>query len=66
MIKYYKMASARPTIIYSIFSSRIFRSFPIILDLLEHKMEIKNAIEWSARKIVDIKVLKRQIRLSSR
>ena len=38
MIKYENMAYARPI---SIFSSRIFRSFPTILGLLEPKMKRK-------------------------
>ena len=42
MIKYENMAYARPI---SIFSSRIFRSFPTILGLLEPKMKRKNAIQ---------------------
>ena len=55
MVKYEKW---RPRGLLSIFSSRIFRCFPIILNLLEHKMKSKNTIEWSASKIMDIKVLK--------
>ena len=42
----------------SIFSSRIFRFFPTILDLLEHKVKRKNTIEQSAWKIMDTNVLK--------
>ena len=52
------MKKGRPRDRLSIFSSRIFRSLPITLDLLEHKIKIKNAIEYSAREIIDIKVLK--------
>ena len=60
-----KMASARLT--FDIFKSD-FRSFPIIFDLLEHKMKSKNATEfyyllgkkWTSRSE------KRQIKLSSR
>ena len=42
MNNYKEMAYARPT--FNI-SSRIFCSFPTILDLLEHKMKRKNAKE---------------------
>ena len=51
MIKYGKLASVRPRVRTSVFniSSRIFRYFPIIIDLLEHKMESKNAIEYFAQ-----------------
>ena len=45
--------------------SRIFRSFPIELDLLELKMKRNNAIENSSWKRMDKKSYKRQNELSS-
>ena len=55
MIKYEKRASARPT--FNIFKS----DFPFLTDHVRPsgtQNNNKNAIEYSARKIIDIKVLK--------